>query len=482
MMLVIAQSSLWPMFQVQCIWSIVSGPYHEYVPAQTVCFVLASILAGVALAFLRPGIVRTFAPMRLASLCGIVGLASALLEALLASTVGTSASAVDVVAVAEGLCFGALFLCWMEHVRRLARRWGIACVSTALIASAMLSTAIEPLALIYAPLMRALHLCAYALPLAGMMLTRHDVTTSATSSGHDGMAVASASSSIASSDRALIPYIGIQLFLLGCVTHLPYVNGMEAHSTSPAVSLAASLLAIATLGLLALYVSRRLRQDERTGQNSLTAATVTVSVIVIAIVFCLMLAISVGGVAQIVLERLVYRTTRVAALVTILVITSQEMSEGYRAFAIACLIPSMMAKVVLSLAQTLSRFVFGGITYGLLLACMYATVFLMTALLIRLCVRGVARRAAASPELSVTARDKKRACQSIARRFDLSGREEDVLYYLSQGFSAQKICETLALSAGTVNSYSSSLYRKLGTHSKQAVIDLVNEEERSLGN
>lgn len=65
-------------------------------------------------------------------------------------------------------------------------------------------------------------------------------------------------------------------------------------------------------------------------------------------------------------------------------------------------------------------------------------------------------------------------CARLAVAVGLTQREQDVLYYLSMGHSAKKVAETLFVSYETVRTHTTNLYRKLGVHSKQELIDLVN--------
>ncbi len=64
-------------------------------------------------------------------------------------------------------------------------------------------------------------------------------------------------------------------------------------------------------------------------------------------------------------------------------------------------------------------------------------------------------------------------CAAIASTYGLTNREQDVLFYLSQGYSAKKIAETLFVSFETVRSHTGGIYRKMGVHSKQQLIDRV---------
>ena len=66
------------------------------------------------------------------------------------------------------------------------------------------------------------------------------------------------------------------------------------------------------------------------------------------------------------------------------------------------------------------------------------------------------------------------ACQALADEHGLTGREGDIMYYLSLGFSVKKIADILCISANTVSTHSARLYRKLGVHARQELIDAVD--------
>ena len=67
------------------------------------------------------------------------------------------------------------------------------------------------------------------------------------------------------------------------------------------------------------------------------------------------------------------------------------------------------------------------------------------------------------------------ACDELAREHGLTKREGEMLRLLAQGRDAAHMEKELCLSRNTVKSYSKSLYAKLGVHSKQDVIDLVQK-------
>ena len=66
-----------------------------------------------------------------------------------------------------------------------------------------------------------------------------------------------------------------------------------------------------------------------------------------------------------------------------------------------------------------------------------------------------------------------RYCRQVAKEYELSNREIDVLELLARGYSAARIQKELYIAAGTVNYHTRNVYAKLGVHSKQEVIDLI---------
>ena len=70
------------------------------------------------------------------------------------------------------------------------------------------------------------------------------------------------------------------------------------------------------------------------------------------------------------------------------------------------------------------------------------------------------------------------ACARIAEAYGLSARELEVLGYLARGRTQPYIREALLLSKNTVSSHVQHIYTKLGVHSKQELIDLVEGERR----
>ena len=65
----------------------------------------------------------------------------------------------------------------------------------------------------------------------------------------------------------------------------------------------------------------------------------------------------------------------------------------------------------------------------------------------------------------------------IARESSLSKRETEVMELIYAGNTQKKIADVLCLSLNSVQTYIKSLYRKLGVHSRQQLIDLVNARQ-----
>ena len=81
----------------------------------------------------------------------------------------------------------------------------------------------------------------------------------------------------------------------------------------------------------------------------------------------------------------------------------------------------------------------------------------------------------ASSECAAGAADVSEILAAMADAHGLSEREGEVLGLLYRGNTQKKIAERLFLSVSSVQTYAKSLYRKLGVHSRQELIDMVNE-------
>ena len=62
----------------------------------------------------------------------------------------------------------------------------------------------------------------------------------------------------------------------------------------------------------------------------------------------------------------------------------------------------------------------------------------------------------------------------------LTEREEQVAILIAEGNSQKKISELIGVSVGTVQTHIKAVYRKLGIHSRQELIDLVHGQSSKL--
>ena len=65
-------------------------------------------------------------------------------------------------------------------------------------------------------------------------------------------------------------------------------------------------------------------------------------------------------------------------------------------------------------------------------------------------------------------------CNRVGDCFGLTQREKEILFCISLGYSMRKTSEVLYVSTSTVHTHTAMVYRKLGVHSRQEVIDLID--------
>lgn len=70
-----------------------------------------------------------------------------------------------------------------------------------------------------------------------------------------------------------------------------------------------------------------------------------------------------------------------------------------------------------------------------------------------------------------------RRCAAVAERYGLSNRESEVLLLLAKGRDVPFIAEELVISKNTVRTHSKSIFMKMSVHSRQELIDLVEQTE-----
>jgi DNA-binding CsgD family transcriptional regulator len=72
--------------------------------------------------------------------------------------------------------------------------------------------------------------------------------------------------------------------------------------------------------------------------------------------------------------------------------------------------------------------------------------------------------------------ERKGRCEVLAEQYGLSDRQLEVMKLLAKGRDAEYITEALVLSSHTVRSHIYAVYKKLGIHSKQELLDMIERE------
>lgn len=73
-------------------------------------------------------------------------------------------------------------------------------------------------------------------------------------------------------------------------------------------------------------------------------------------------------------------------------------------------------------------------------------------------------------------------CEAVAERYDLSNRQKEVLVMLAKGRNAEYITEKLVISSHTAKAHIYNIYQKTGVHSRQELMNLVEETEVDVSN
>ena len=73
----------------------------------------------------------------------------------------------------------------------------------------------------------------------------------------------------------------------------------------------------------------------------------------------------------------------------------------------------------------------------------------------------------------------KNKCAHAAKRFDLTPREGEILVFLAKGRNAKYIADQLFVAERTVKTHTYHIYQKMGIHSQQELIDIVEGESDS---
>ena len=70
-----------------------------------------------------------------------------------------------------------------------------------------------------------------------------------------------------------------------------------------------------------------------------------------------------------------------------------------------------------------------------------------------------------------------RQCETASERYGLSAREKEVLVELVRGRTIASIAECLVVSENTIKAHTKSVYRKIGVHTREELLQSVEEAD-----
>lgn len=73
-----------------------------------------------------------------------------------------------------------------------------------------------------------------------------------------------------------------------------------------------------------------------------------------------------------------------------------------------------------------------------------------------------------------------RAVLALAERYNLTERERQTASLVAKGYTAKRVAEALTVATSTVQGYNKSIYRKMGIHRKDELIEAVRKTEQNL--
>ena len=455
---------------------------------------LASICC-VVLAALCAGLFRTRTERLLDSPCALVavGLACCAASGLCclfgghAATQGLVLFGLVMLCAVEAVTFCLAFLGWAHWLCAFARSCGLPHAVLVQLGAIALSFFVAPLGVSdtgYLAFVRAASSPLSAFCLAA--LVRLDFAR------QDDPACAPSLAARAARETHAVPWLvatGVGFLLVGLIGYAPHLGEEASTSYSEGVlSFGFALLCLVPLAALCA----RPRVLGGNGRRVALACVLVATLAVMACFFGLALVILTGSSLQFEIARFMRRVSRIAFYLLLLVCTCQLSLPVARTFAWAFLVPAFVPKLVLSLSDFLGLDALGSVEGMWLGAGMTGAGFLFTACIVIalfLSIDGgltgtlipgifgeenAGGGGDADDRVRKVSGDRGQACAGIARVYGLSEREREVMLLLSCGHSLQKVCEELSVSRGTVNTHSRFLYAKLGVHSKQEVIDLVD--------
>ncbi len=273
--------------------------------------------------------------------------------------------------------------------------------------------------------------------------------------------------------------IGGAFFFAGLLSYLPRLNDMTVDmGTEDPLTIGFTVVFLVPLMLVCIRIGKTGGGADRSTLFALLAVTL----VILVAFFVLTLSMSSALAIQYGLARFVRRASRVVTFLFLLLFVYRVGFCPVRCFALGFLVPMYAPKLLVYWAAlVIPNAAAFSLSQVLVFAlAMAVTLCLVVVLFLNFDGGLVRQMAGVSIKEAGTERpvDRQGYCRSLGAESGLTDREIDILCLLSQGYSGAKVCEELNISRGTLNTHSTSIYRKLGIHSKQELIDLVDEHLR----
>lgn len=360
-------------------------------------------------------------------------------------------------------CFCVIFFAWSNRIESLEKSWGARNVLTLLLCACFVYCMITPSDGNSSPYTIAIELV--SLPLAALLFAVSPKTSEGSAAGN------------ASAKKGSHAFMALTALLFLVVLSITYVDHLNANfpleNFEQPTMYALLLMTIAAITAM-LHFGEKDADGLKARAILIVWAVLTLYFVMYLVVFWLSSSsVDFDFHLTCTLRRLVVMTFY-AAIVFLALAYRIRMAI---ALVFCFLMPFLVARIVMrTLYYSINMGVIADsleLRLALLLVLGIAFVLLISAGLFAGYVSE--QRKFADKKAESSSADRQAAVEQLSKRYRLSSRECETLYYLSLGYSVNRIAETLFIASNTVASHSRSIYKKMDLHNKQDVIDIVNE-------
>lgn len=165
----------------------------------------------------------------------------------------------------------------------------------------------------------------------------------------------------------------------------------------------------------------------------------------------------------------------VVSVLLVLLIVYEESVSPVLAFGVFVLGPIIIWRTLNLLSNTIGPMPVSEWVYVLILV-LVALLFLITSLMFLLVFVGSNSFKTFFQVSAPTPNERQATLDKLAKHYQLTQRESDIFEYLALGYTAKSIGEKLYISPYTAQNHIRCIYSKLGVHSKQEVINLIEAQ------